>query len=209
MVPVKILKNAPYNPPRRIRFDAKMRDLRDSMGGLGQLTPILINKKHWIIDGHRRVVVASILGWKEIEAVIADGATAEAIYASINSASKALTGNDAMVVYTKNKEACPYRIRHRLEQFEAMCGFDLILKMADKGRSPSIFKVALSIINYLDKSDDKALFKKTALWLDNFNYGAYMEKAMIAGMEPNELLRCIENNRKVKVGLKLVDAMAS
>jgi ParB family chromosome partitioning protein len=41
----------------------------------GQLTPIIINRKHELIAGFRRLQAAKRLGWKSIEAVMIDRPT--------------------------------------------------------------------------------------------------------------------------------------
>lgn len=47
-------------------------DLTYSMNKVGQLHPIIINKRGEVICGYRRVLAARELGWKEIEAVEVD-----------------------------------------------------------------------------------------------------------------------------------------
>jgi ParB family transcriptional regulator, chromosome partitioning protein len=49
--------------------------LMESLRKYGQLTPIIINRKHELIAGFRRLQAARRLGWKSIEAVMIDRPT--------------------------------------------------------------------------------------------------------------------------------------
>jgi len=57
-------------------------ELMDSIGRLGQLTPILINHNH-IIDGHQRVLAAKRLGWVYIDATTKELSPQEELVAQI------------------------------------------------------------------------------------------------------------------------------
>jgi ParB family chromosome partitioning protein len=58
---------------KRIRKDlGDIPALAESMKRLGQITPIVINKKNILIAGGRRLEAARSLGWRTINAVIAE-----------------------------------------------------------------------------------------------------------------------------------------
>jgi ParB family chromosome partitioning protein len=58
---------------RRIRKEmGDIAALAESMKRLGQITPITISKKNILIAGGRRLEAARSLGWRTINAVIAD-----------------------------------------------------------------------------------------------------------------------------------------
>jgi ParB family transcriptional regulator, chromosome partitioning protein len=61
---------------RRIRKEpGDVSGLMESLRKYGQLTPIIINRKHELIAGFRRLQAARRLGWKSIEAVMIDRPT--------------------------------------------------------------------------------------------------------------------------------------
>jgi ParB family chromosome partitioning protein len=61
---------------RRIRKEpGDISGLTESLRNHGQLTPIIINRKHELIAGFRRLQAAKRLGWKSIEAVMIDRPT--------------------------------------------------------------------------------------------------------------------------------------
>jgi ParB family chromosome partitioning protein len=58
---------------RRVRRDkGDISALADSMRRLGQIQPVLISANYELIAGGRRIEAAKSLGWKNINAVVAD-----------------------------------------------------------------------------------------------------------------------------------------
>ena len=56
---------------KRIRKElGDISGLMESLKAHGQLTPIIINRKHELIAGFRRLEAAKRLGWKSVEAVM-------------------------------------------------------------------------------------------------------------------------------------------
>jgi ParB family chromosome partitioning protein len=61
---------------KRIRRElGDISGLMESLKNYGQLTPIIINRKHELIAGFRRLHAAKRLGWKSIEAVMINRST--------------------------------------------------------------------------------------------------------------------------------------
>ena len=70
-------------PIRDIRVNRRIRRELGDVGALaeslkrhGQISPILITKKNVLIAGRRRLEAARLLGWRNINAVISDSASA-------------------------------------------------------------------------------------------------------------------------------------
>ncbi len=57
----------------RVRTDVgDLTALVDSMQKFGQMSPIVVTRKHELIAGHRRLLSARRLGWYTIDAVVVD-----------------------------------------------------------------------------------------------------------------------------------------
>ena len=69
-IPINQLKTCPINS--EIYRDSDVGDLVNSIGEVGLLQPIILNKEKIIVSGHRRFRAAQLLGWKEIECEVKD-----------------------------------------------------------------------------------------------------------------------------------------
>jgi len=68
LVPIEDIK-----VKKRIRKEmGDIAALAESMNRFGQITPILITKKNVLVAGGRRLLAAKTLGWRTINAVIAE-----------------------------------------------------------------------------------------------------------------------------------------
>src|SRR4030095_9445679 len=75
MIVVPVPVNDVTVPVDRIReeFDPDaIEELKVSMSTIGQLHPIIIERDNSLVAGHRRLLVARALGWKDIHAVYKD-----------------------------------------------------------------------------------------------------------------------------------------
>ena len=58
---------------KRVRKDLReISGLIESMRSFGQLSPIIVNRKHELIAGNRRLEAAIRLGWNSIDAIVID-----------------------------------------------------------------------------------------------------------------------------------------
>jgi site-specific DNA-methyltransferase (adenine-specific) len=68
--PVKNLTHHPKNS--EIYNLSNIQDLVDSIGSVGLLTPLVIDKSNQVISGNRRLAAIKQLGWKSVEVEVAD-----------------------------------------------------------------------------------------------------------------------------------------
>lgn len=58
---------------KRVRKNmGDLQSLADSMKRIGQISPIVITNKNILLSGGRRLAAAKLLGWRSINAIIAD-----------------------------------------------------------------------------------------------------------------------------------------
>lgn len=110
MVPLALI-DEPKAPVRATMADDKMAELQESMTALGLLNPIRVteaNGRYEVRSGHRRLLAARNLGWKEIRALVVDGegllAEAERIHENavreeVNTAEEAVYFNELLEKY--------------------------------------------------------------------------------------------------------------
>lgn len=200
MVPLKLLKESPWNPANRISPQA-IRDLKDSLDAIGLLHPVSITKDKQIIEGHRRVAAAKALGWKEIECNIIDGDPAT-VYASVNVTSRKMGGNDALGVWLKNPMALCHKQRVPMERMKERLGIGLVEKIYNQGLSIRVYHTALRISRYCDERTDETL-KAIVSWLLEFAVIGQVMKAMEAGESPALILKAVRSQKPIKFKLAI------
>ena len=70
----------PHHPKNRDIYTlSNIDDLVQSIGDLGLLSPIVIDKKNQVISGNRRLAAIRELGWKKVDVEIADVSEEDAV----------------------------------------------------------------------------------------------------------------------------------
>jgi ParB-like chromosome segregation protein Spo0J len=196
LVAVKTVKHASYNPKRRIE-DAAVSALADSMSKYGLLYPILIDENNTIIDGHRRAAAAKMLGWETIQAIVATG-DRDAIYASVNSTGKRMSGNDALGVWMVSPAAVTSLQAIRFKAMEDVIGRELVKKMHESGMSLKLYNLARQISNYCDGGDE--LVVASIKWLLEIPVAGRVQKAMAHNeISIKTLIKAIETKKPIKM----------
>lgn len=198
--PIRYLKNADHNPPKRIE-EKNLKDLMLSMETYGLIYPVLIKPNKIIIEGHRRVAAAKYLGWKEINCVTFEG-DANALYANINTTAKKMGSNDVIGIWIKNPMAVTPRERERIKQMVDHLGLPLVKKIYNLGYSRAVYKAALQISSYCENKDDDFL-KQTVEWLISQPVMGDARRAIAVGESPKILLQAIHNMRPIKFRLAI------
>lgn len=159
---IKDLKPAAYNPPSRTRKETLGR-LLESIEEVGLIQPLTVTKGGGVIEGHRRLACAKILGWEDIPVIIAEGHPDE-IYASVNGSIRRINGNEQLAIWLKNPKGIHNRLAAVHKKAEEDLGREMLEKIAKAGSSITIWRWAKQISGYLgDKRP--AFVKKAAGWL--------------------------------------------
>ncbi len=107
MIKLKILINdISVDPGRREAQQERVEKLVKSMGELGLLNPITIDKKHTLIAGLHRLEAAKLLGWVEIECTVSslEGIQAEMAEIDENVVRNNLTGRELGKLLLRRKK---------------------------------------------------------------------------------------------------------
>ncbi len=199
MVELSTLKDAAHNPPNRVT-PKNIRALSDSMETLGLLQPITIALNGQIIEGHRRVAAARQLGWTHIEANIIKDGDSDAIYGSLNTTARKLSGCDALYVWLENPQAVVVSARKQFNDMTAVLGRPLVKRMCAAGFSRRVFLTATRIARYCEHNDAETV-KDIVEWLLKFPVTGQVMKAIEAGESPRVILNAVRNGKTVNLRL--------
>lgn len=199
MVALADLRDAPHNPPNRIT-PKNIRTLADSMELLGLLQPITIGLDRQIIEGHRRVASARQLGWTEIEANIVKEADANAIYGSLNTTARKLSGCDALYVWLETPQAVVPSVQKSFAEMTDLLGRPLVKRMCKAGFSRRVFLTARRIARYCE-SDDSETLQQVVEWLLTFPVAGQVMKAIEAGESPRTILNAVRSGKTIRLKL--------
>ena len=196
-VAIAKLKGANYNPPGRTRntqFDQLVRSIAE----IGLIQPILVDKSYNIIEGHRRVAAHKKLGWEYIEYIVYTGDVAkEQVYAQLNATSLKLTGSQNLQVYLKNPTAVTPRARSKYDRAVDQFGMGMLKKLAGKGMSLNVLRVANRVALYLDV-DEQRKIRQIADWLILYRNSRSIQAYMETRQPARALNRLIEQKKPLR-----------
>lgn len=201
MVDVGSLKYAKHNPPSRIT-EKNLRTLVDSMETLGLLQPITVDLNYQIIDGHRRAASAKKLGWKTIEANVVKNCDANAVFGSINTTSRKLSGCDALYVYLEEPAAVVRSTRLKFDEMVEVLGRPLVKKICKSGNSWRIYVNAKQIAKYCDDESVESM-QQIVEWLLAFPVQRTAIQAMASGESPRTIMRAVKEMKTVRLKMAI------
>lgn len=190
------LQPAKYNPKRRV--DPKgLRPLVASLEKLGLLYPVLITSGMEVIDGHRRIAAAKVLGWKEIDALVKD-VSRDAVYSAVNETQKRFSGNDLIGIFLTDPDAVSERTRKKLDAAVQHAGRSTLLKLYQNGHSIWGY-YGLAQAARLVGDESGAMIRKILGWTVGKMSPAQLGGAIDQGLTAPVLLECIEKDKPLAV----------
>ena len=196
IVDINKLIEAAYNPPNRCSPD-RTRALQDSMEVFGMLSPILATDDYHVIEGHRRLAVAKRLKWKEVECTILNEAP-EGIYASVNTTTRRMSGNDALGVWLKEPLAVTHTASKAFAKMTDEIGEKLAKQIYADGCSIRVYRTTVHIARYCDQPDKVA---EVTAWLLDFATIGHVMKALDAGVEAKKIMKAVVNKQPITLRL--------
>lgn len=192
LLDVARVKGAPYNPARRVEA-ARLKALVTSMSSVGLLYPILVDDKYMVIDGHRRLAAAKLLGWRTITAIVVEpGADRNALYASVNVTAQKMTGNESLGVWLAEPAAVSPRQDKLFTEMRESLGMALVKKLYDRGLSSRAYVTACRIVRYCD---GKVAVGAVVEWLITTAVIGQAMKAMEAGAPAVQFIKAIREGK--------------
>lgn len=195
LIDPNLVHYSPYNPPERVS-DHNVRALAQSMSKLGLIYPVLVDPDNVLIEGHRRVAAARLLGWKTIRAYVMKG-DRHRIYAEVNSTSKRMSGNDALGIWLQEPTAVTDYMSARFKSMEGHLGLSLVKKMHRAGLSLRAYNKAIRICHYCEQEPD--FLPLVLLWFLECETLGSVQEAMARGVSPVVIIKAVRTLKSIKV----------
>ena len=191
------IKPAPYNPAVRTTKQA-LRRLLESIQARGIIVPLVVDANGNLVDGHRRLACAKLLGMETVPVVIAQ-TEPDGLYAELADTTRRINGKEATEIYSKGGKA-PRAHQAALQEIERLLGPEWVRRIVDERLSgQSILAVAHSICRYTgtDASDDDWMWS-VLIWLVEGHRQAMAHWAILDRMAPKELCRAVREGRDIR-----------
>lgn len=204
---VDSLEPRPYNPPGRTN-EKIVKALADSIKRVGRIVyPLLVTRtktksgKRMIIEGHRRLAAARLLGWTQVPVILTDDDDPDVIYAEVNGTSLRMSGVHALHVYLANPRAVMGKTRRTLEHAEKLVGRALMQELCSRGLAVATVRRAWDLMRYCNmKTPD--MVRKCLKWMLKTGANWKAHEVMVAGVPPEKILAHVRAGTPLKVTFK-------
>jgi len=191
---IEQLKNAPHNPPGRIE-PRKMQRLLLSIDKHGILYEPFVTAAGVIVEGHRRIACARLLGHTHVKCrVVPSHVDTAEIYADISESIRKLSGNEALAVWLINPKAVGLKLAKTFSEMQAGLGRPVVKMIVEAGRTAHVWRLTREIGEYIGKKS-AADWKSIAKWLVEKASLDPVRVAISQGYPPTKLWRTITNNQ--------------
>ena len=199
MVRIDLISFAEFNPPTRTD-EKRLKKLKKSMEEHGQLDPITITSKMELVDGHRRVTCAKLLGWTDILAIVHDGKR-DTLWSEMNGHTEPIKANQWVQASHLGFDISlvPQRYRYLIELARSWLGDDGLTILADKSKSTDVIRQTLMVAKYVDV-DDEPSKAKILKWLVKHNTSFVARRYVMANQPSELLLAAIDADRPLVLG---------
>ena len=187
------LKLANYNPASRSK---SIGTLKTSMEEHGLFYPILVDKDNNVIEGHRRIAAAKLLGWEAIPAIVCSG-DRHVIYAEVNNTGRRMTGAECLSVWMKEPSAVSARHQRNFEGFKEQYGIATLRKLVKAKKGIVILRIASEVSSYVGE-ESSTFARKTVDWIMKHRMQSVVRGYMSMTMPPKTLLSAIRRDRPLR-----------
>lgn len=191
------LKKAGYNPESRVS-EKSILSLAKSITKVGLIYPISVSTTNKVIDGHRRLAAAELLGWEEIPCLVTATENEDEVYAEVNANTQKLGGAQSIQVWLKNPHAVTPRTATFLENMQDQVGLALIKKLAQSGFSMTPIRILNKLARYTEDNDPKFL-KEALAWMIRWRNTGIVRSYMRMQLPAHELHKAIKSGKNLRV----------
>jgi hypothetical protein len=199
MLNVSKIKPASFEPPARLTKGALL-SLKQQIENVGQiLQPLILDEKYNLIDGHRRLACARILGMKEVPVRFLYGTDQDIreAFVILNEPVRKLTAAEATYVYLKGGAVSDKDLKPIvwLETLIGRAELERAVSISPNGRlSANSIKIMISELKKVVGEKQNEFWSKSAKWLIFQNQSFYLRTAIYTRMNKDLILSAIETN---------------
>ena len=158
-----------------------------------------------LIDGHRRLTVARVLGHRKIPAktLLCSDEDADCIYGSLNATARKHTGGEKLAVWAVAPGAVTSKFAARMAKLTEEVNSELLHRLAAKGMSDRAVTVAKRVTKHCEVADQAGILNKVLTWLIDLPAGGIgvVEKAIKAQVSKTAILSAINENRPLTLNV--------
>lgn len=187
------VKSAKYNPAKRV-MSAKLKSLVKSINRIGLIYPIIVDKEHRIIDGHRRLAAVMELGWEAIPAIIVERTDRDEVYADVNATSAKMNGNETLGIWLANPKAVGETASKTIAEMEKVLSRKLLARVYEAGLSSRVYLTAKRVAKYVGQ-ETQEMVQQAVEWLMETAIIGQVMKAMEGGVSSRRLLSAVKENK--------------
>lgn len=204
-VPIDSIKPAIFNPPTRINHNTLV-ELKASISRIGIVYPLIVTPEMDLVDGHRRLECAKMLGMQTVPVIVRTG-NQRVLFSEVNVTAKKLTHADDLFVYLSGGIMTD-RSKKYIEPLEKIGGRELLEKMAEARIGPANIAVVIPhILEYIERNEpnwktgNNPYVLKVINWMIDHRQTFRVRAAIAIGLSPLVIVACVDNNCPLPVGV--------
>ncbi len=188
LVAIKDIQKASFNPPSRTE-KAELSALAKSIKMVGILVPLILDTKFNLIDGHRRLAIAILMGLTHVECVIRD-IDQRSGFKEINTTARAMIGNEVLHLYLVGGPLID-RCRNKVNRAEMILGRKLLVELQAEGYSLAPYGYAIQantkIYGKGEANINKEFVRKAVQW--QMKYGVQAFSVAVRGSTKPDVIK--------------------
>lgn len=194
---LKQIKPASYNPKTRTE-SRNLKALTKSIQEHGIIIPLLTDVNGNLIDGHRRLRVATLLKLKEVPVLeTTTSMTKDEAFEAINTNQKKISNNDMMFIYVNGGKIPPKALKE-IQEIEEIVGKADLKKLANLYVTYRVLSYAKKVQKYCRETNDPEFLRKSLLWLVNNKMTFTVRRAMESRTSRTTIVKAVKTNKPLK-----------
>jgi hypothetical protein len=189
-VSVSKIKTMRYNPQYRLE-EHVLAPLLDSIRRVGIINPLIVGDNNNLIDGHRRLKCAKILGMATVPTIKHDGDVNE-LYQEVNTTARRLTNADYLAIYYAGGNV-GVRRNAKLDKIKEIVGDEIIKYAVTEGVSYTTIIQGIEAAKLIGYTN----VPKLVVWLIKYKLSYRLRRVLEDRMPFNKIIKLIESDKPI------------